>query len=68
MECTALYRGRGGFYLFSAFPAVTPVLVPQIETVYKIVQHLAANDRVIIQGSTPDTMIIISEECVVDDF
>ncbi|CAI5484273.1 unnamed protein product [Closterium sp. Yama58-4] len=35
----------------------------QIETVYKIIRHMAANDRAIMMGSDINTLTVLAEEC-----
>ena len=44
--------------------------VSEVEVVYKIVRHLAANERVILipgKDGNPRNAVVVSEECPVDD-
>lgn len=44
--------------------------VAEVEVVYKIVCHLAANDRVILlpgKDGNPRSAMVVSEECPVDE-
>lgn len=47
-----------------------PFLVPQIEMIYKIVAHMASNDRVLIaegRCGSPKSIKVFTGECNVED-